>query len=74
MTNSTGIIDPNYLGSFKVALTKIDKTKPDIELPFRCCQIIMEKKIEFEVEIIEDEEDLDETERGEGGFGSTGIN
>jgi dUTP pyrophosphatase len=68
-----GIIDPNYLGTLKISLTKVDETKPDIKLPFRCCQLIMDIKIEPEIEIVEDEDELETTERGEGGFGSSGL-
>ena len=73
LANSVGIIDPNYLGTLKIALTKTDDSKPDIELPFRCCQLIMDKKIEFNTVIVEDEEEFEITERGEGGFGSSGV-
>jgi dUTP pyrophosphatase len=73
LSNSVGIIDPNYLGTLKISLTKVDETKPDIKLPFRCCQLIMDIKIEPEIEIVEDEDELETTERGEGGFGSSGL-
>jgi dUTP pyrophosphatase len=70
MTNSVGIIDPSYRGDLMVALTKIDDTKPDIVFPFRCCQIIVRKHFGMTFEQVDT---LGDTERGQGGFGSTGV-
>lgn len=71
LANSEGIIDPNYRGDIHVPLIKVDPTKPDLELPFRGFQLILKK---FEKSfIVEDEEAfIEQTNRGEGGFGSTG--
>jgi dUTP pyrophosphatase len=71
MANSIGVIDRSYRGNIYIALIKVDPSAPDIELPFRCCQIILRKQIHME--IIEVVENLDETTRGEGGFGSSGT-
>jgi dUTPase len=38
MANSIGIIDPGYIGSIMIALTKVDESAPDIQLPMRCAQ------------------------------------
>ena len=70
LANSIGIIDPSYNGNLFIALTKIDKKSPDLTLPFRCCQLIFKEQIH--IDMIEVCEDLEETERGSGGFGSTG--
>jgi deoxyuridine 5'-triphosphate nucleotidohydrolase len=69
LTNSIGIIDASYTGNIYVVLTKIDETKPDLELPFKCCQLIFRKQIY--TEIINTDMPLDETARGDGGFGSS---
>lgn len=69
LANSIGIVDPSYRGNLFVALTKVDQSAPDIELPFRCCQIIFRKQEHFEIVEVDS---LDDTERGSGGFGSTG--
>ena len=68
LSNNTGIIDPTYRGTLKICLTKIDDTLPDLKLPFIKLQLILRKFI-----LAKEEEvfDLTETERGEGGFGST---
>jgi dUTP pyrophosphatase len=71
LANGTGIIDPSYTGSIMVALTKIDPSAPDLELPFRCCQLIFRQQVH--VDIVEDyPSDCPTTTRGTGGFGSTG--
>ncbi len=69
MANSIGIIDPQYRGTIKVALRKIDENAPDLKLPFRGVQMILRKLNLFDIEVVDK---LSETERKEGGFGSTG--
>jgi deoxyuridine 5'-triphosphate nucleotidohydrolase len=69
-TNSVGIIDRSYRGTVKIALTKIDNSFPDIELPYRCAQIILRKSNHY---CFVESDDVDNTNRGEGGFGSTGV-
>lgn len=69
LSNSVGIIDRSYNGEILVALTKIDDSKPDIELPCRIAQLIPMPVCHFQfVEV----DSLDETFRGDGGFGSSG--
>mgnify|MGYP001413104252 FL=1 len=68
LSNNTGIIDPTYRGTLKICLTKIDDTLPDLKLPFVKFQLVLRKFILAEGEEVFE---LTETERGEGGFGST---
>jgi dUTP pyrophosphatase len=70
LANSIGIIDPSYRGNIFIALTKVDPSAPNLELPFRCCQLIFRKQLH--VELREVCQDFEETSRGEGGFGSSG--
>lgn len=72
LANSIGIIDASYTGNIYVALAKIDPEAADIELPFRCCQLIFRKQVN--VDIVERTQPLDATQRNEGGFGSTNPN
>jgi len=72
LANSTGIIDPGYTGNLFVALTKIDPSMPDIELPFRGCQLIIRRQVHGQFEVMESIDSLVETGRSAGGFGSTG--
>lgn len=69
LANSTGIIDCSYKGELFIALIKIDDSAPDIEFPYRCCQLIMRKQIYPDMQEVCD---VDVSKRGEGGFGSSG--
>jgi deoxyuridine 5'-triphosphate nucleotidohydrolase len=71
LANSVGIIDPNYTGNILIALTKVDDSAPDLELPFRCCQLIFRRN--NIMELIESKDDFESTTRCENGFGSTGV-
>jgi deoxyuridine 5'-triphosphate nucleotidohydrolase len=81
LANNIGIIDQGYTGNLFVALRKINNDCEDLELPYKCCQIIMKKQIYPRVIVYdnsnnsnnkENSTDTQETSRGEGGFGSTG--
>jgi hypothetical protein len=54
-----------------ICLTKIDETLPDLVLPFKCCQLIIDKSIHYTAEEVFDENLIGESTRGNGGFGST---
>ncbi|RUM44872.1 MAG: dUTP pyrophosphatase [Desulfurobacterium sp.] len=69
LANSVGIIDMTYRGTIKVPLVKLDPEKPDPELPWRAVQLIPRRFYPLEAEEVSS---LDQTLRGEGGFGSTG--
>jgi dUTP pyrophosphatase len=65
-----GVIDPDYRGEIKVVLFNFD-TEPFLVKPgYRVAQLVIEK---CETPEVVEVDKLDETERGEGGFGSTGI-
>lgn len=68
--NSPGTIDADYRGEIKVILMNLGKNDFIIHRGDRIAQMIINK-----VEIIEWEKSdcLDETKRGEGGFGHTNI-
>jgi dUTP pyrophosphatase len=68
LANNVGIIDSAYKGNLYVALTKIDESMPDIELPFRICQLILRKQYFMN---FEQTENIAATSRNDGGFGST---
>lgn len=70
LANSVGIIDNNYRGNLMIALTKICDDAPEIEFPFKCCQLLIRKQISANLYEIKND-DLTTTERNEGGFGST---
>lgn len=70
MANSIGVIDRTYTGPVLVALVKVDSEAPPLELPARIAQIVPRPIVHAELEEVEE---LDATERGSGGFGSTGT-
>ncbi len=69
MLNTPGTIDSDYRGELKVIAVNLSKDDYVIEPNERIAQLVLNKveQIEF-IEV----ESLDETERGEGGFGHTG--
>jgi dUTP pyrophosphatase len=69
LANSIGIIDESYRGSIMIALRRIDHKAPFPPLPSRVAQMIVRKTEDVELELVDE---LSTTERGEGGFGSTG--
>ena len=68
--NTPGTIDSDYRGELKVILINLGQKKFKVEKGFRIAQMVLcpITKIEFE-EI----DNLDSTDRGKGGFGSTGA-
>ena len=68
LANSVGTIDPDYTGTLKIALIKVDTDMNDIELAFTRCQMILRKAEYADLECVES---LTNTERGDGGFGSS---
>jgi dUTP pyrophosphatase len=71
MVNSPGLIDSCYRGEINVILINLDKENTYfIKKKDKICQLVI-KKVE-PVKLIE-VDDLDETERGENGFGSSGL-
>lgn len=69
LSNSVGIVDPDYRGTLLISLTRVDPTAPEIELPFCKAQLIVKQKLSID---IEKTNSVNNTTRGAGGFGSTG--
>lgn len=69
LSNCVGVIDSDYRGEVMVSLTCDDKDPQRIQPHERIGQIVF---IHYEPEEFEEVDRLDETARGEGGFGSTG--
>tara|TARA_B110000014_G_C20008238_1_gene522665 strand:+ start:587 stop:1024 length:438 start_codon:yes stop_codon:yes gene_type:complete len=70
--NTPGLIDSGYRGELKVLLINTDPTAPfKIVRGERIAQLVIQK-----VEVVQFDEidELPSSERGEGGFGSTGLN
>lgn len=72
VVNTPGTIDADYRGEIKVCLLNTDRENPfDVERGMRIAQLVIQR-VEL-VDFVEVEE-LDETMRGDGGYGSTGVN
>ena len=65
-----GVIDSDYRGEVKVLLFNFSDTDFKIAEGDRIAQMIIEK---YTITALTEVETLDETVRGEGGFGSTGV-
>jgi dUTP pyrophosphatase len=65
-----GVVDSSYRGEIKVILFNSDNKPFEIKSGDRVAQLIIEDHFNFEFEITQD---LCESNRGSGGFGSTGI-
>jgi dUTP pyrophosphatase len=68
--NSPGTIDSDYRGEIKVILANFSKVPFTIRRGDRIAQLVVARyeKVEWSLE-----KELPDTERGEGGFGSTGV-
>jgi dUTP pyrophosphatase len=71
VANAPGLIDSGYRGEVKVILVNLDPHSPiDIKRGEKIAQLVIQK---IELAEIAAVDRLDETVRGEGGFGSTGL-
>ena len=67
--NTPGTIDEDYRGEIKVILINLGEKKFIIEKGLRIAQMVLCPVIKAELEEVDE---LNETKRGSGGFGSTG--
>lgn len=70
MVNSPGLIDSGYRGEVSVILINQDVKKTfRVRRGDKICQLVIQKVERPEFQVVDS---LDETERGKGGFGSSG--
>ncbi|MDU1829544.1 dUTP diphosphatase [Anaerococcus sp.] len=69
LANTVGIIDSDYRGEIMIYLYNYGEEEQTIENGDRIAQLIVQPYKQFEIEVVDS---LDDTDRGEGGFGSTG--
>lgn len=67
--NKVGVVDSDYRGEFMIALHNHGTTSQTIEPKERIAQLVITPYIVGQFEVVDE---LDTTERGAGGFGSTG--
>lgn len=70
LVNGIGTIDSDYRGEIKVILINLGDKDFTINNGDRIAQMVFIKHEQVEFELVQD---LNETERGSGGFGHTGI-
>ena len=68
--NSPGTIDPDYRGELKALLVNLSNEPFEMQPGERVAQLVFARyeRLAWEEAVV-----LDETRRGEGGFGSTGV-
>ena len=67
---NAGVVDRDYTGPVKIMLHNLSNETYVINQNDRIAQLILEK---IEISDIMQVKSLEDTERGEGGFGSTGV-
>lgn len=70
LSNGIGVIDSDYRGEISVGLFNSSKDEFTVERGERIAQLMF---VPVESAVFVSTDSLDETERGEGGFGSTGT-
>ncbi len=70
LPNSPGTIDPDYRGELRIIMQNLGPQAVTLMRGERIAQLIFAR---FEAPEVLEVDELNETERGEGGFGSTGT-
>ncbi len=71
LANSPGLIDPGYRGEVRLALVNLDREEVvEVKKGERVAQLVLVPVAGLELKEVEE---LPPSERGEGGFGSTGV-
>ncbi|OHA07664.1 MAG: hypothetical protein A2934_05805 [Candidatus Sungbacteria bacterium RIFCSPLOWO2_01_FULL_47_10] len=73
VSNAPGTVDPDYRGEAGVIVDNRNQHSFDLFLGMRIAQIVFMPASIPELVVVESVEGLEETRRGSGGFGSTGI-
>ena len=69
LSNGVGVIDSDYRGELQVGLTNLSDTPYTVQPGDRIAQLVVMPVALPRLELVEE---LEETDRGAGGFGSTG--
>ena len=69
LSNGIGVIDSDYRGPLGVGLHNLNKTPYTVQPGDRIAQLMIAPVIQASVQMVDE---LDDTARGAGGFGSTG--
>lgn len=72
--NTPGTIDSDYRGEIFALLVNLSNEDFTVKKGDRIAQMLLEKEITIDWQELEQAEQLEKTQRGEGGLGSTGTN
>lgn len=70
LANSVGVIDSDYTGEIKVALVNLSNEEYTVTNGERIAQMVILEVVKADFKVTDK---LDDTQRGAGGFGSTGA-
>ena len=71
MANTPGLVDAHYRGELKICAINLDPQRNiEIHRGDRIAQLVIQK---VPVVTLQEVDELDETDRGAGGFGSSGV-
>jgi dUTP pyrophosphatase len=70
LVNSPGTIDADYRGEIRIILGNMGKDAFTVTRGMRIAQFVIQQVVRAEIRLADS---LDATERGEGGFGSSGV-
>jgi len=71
--NTPGTVDADYRGEVGVILINHSDKPQRLERGERIAQMVIAKHETAEIEVVESVDELETTDRGQGGFGSTGT-
>ena len=71
--NTPGTIDAGYRGEIKVILINLGNNAYKIEKGKKIAQMVISKVEYLNMKVVNNKDELPSAERGEGGFGSTGL-
>ena len=71
LINCVGTIDEDYRGEIFIPMINLSSTPYTIEIGERVAQMVIARYSSVVIQVVDE---LDDTERGSGGFGSTGSN
>lgn len=72
--NSIGLIDYGYRGELMLVVDNLSDKEYKIEKNTRLCQIVSYDTSPINAHTVKSAEEFDDSKRGDGGFGSTGVN
>ena len=70
VVNAPGTVDSDYRGEVGVLLINLGQEPVEISRGMRIAQMVIAPVVQVELDVVDS---LDETSRGDGGFGSTGT-